>query len=47
MTGRDEQRPRTEQPAHEDPHSRPGHEDLPFGDDPQENQGDDPGSGGS
>ena len=30
-----------------DPHERPGHDDLPFGDDPQEQQGDDPASGGS
>ncbi len=30
-----------------DPHERPAHEGLPFGQDPQEQQGDDPGSGGS
>ena len=34
-------------PSEEEAHSRPEHEDLPFGDDPQENQGDDPASGGS
>jgi hypothetical protein len=32
----------------DDPPSDPhGHDDLPFGDDPQENQGDDAASGGS
>ncbi len=34
-------------PSEEKAHSRPGQEDLPFGSDPQENQGDDPASGGA
>lgn len=32
---------------HGDPHERPEHEGLPFGDNPQEKQGEDPASGGS
>jgi len=31
----------------DDPHARPAHEGLPFGDNPQDLQGEDPASGGS
>jgi len=34
-------------PDEEQAHSREGHEGLPFGDDPQAKQGDDPASGSS
>jgi hypothetical protein len=34
-------------PDDQESHRREGHDDLPFGDDPQSRQGDDPASGGS